>query len=90
MRHAADVEEAVLRRRRCQIHAARRAGERGFTDLDTAALEERLRRMRPAFERNGRRRHEIIIRRARERITAVYDTSLDCLVTVYPLERRSR
>lgn len=86
---------SAMGRLACRFHLFRREAKRGIDLLpeDVAAIEAAIDKMRPAFERAGRTRYLIRVKRAPrlatrpcrydDRIVVVYDTRLSCLVTVW-------
>lgn len=76
-----------LARYRCRLHAMERAVERGVPIDDLRRFEYVLERCRPAFEHPDRRRHLVIVLHRGVRIHAVWDSHLQCVVTVWRRER---
>lgn len=75
----------AVHRINCSIHVVARAETRGLdlTAADISRLERMIDRLRPAFERPGRDRYWITVKRpASRKFWCLYDTSLGCLVTV--------
>ena len=68
----------------CGLHVLAHARQRGIamTAVDVANLEKTIDRLRPAFERPGRDRYWLTVRRPGGKIRVVYDTRLQCLVTI--------
>ena len=68
----------------CDLHVLARARQPGLgmTAADVANLEKAIDRLRPAFERPGRCRYWLTVKRSGGRVRVIYDTRLQCLVTI--------
>lgn len=78
---------AAFHRDCCRAHFAKRARLTGI-EIHVARIERMLERARPAFERPGIDRYPVTLRRTKERLTVVYDTTLHCVVTCWREGRR--
>jgi hypothetical protein len=75
----------ALRRTDCFMHFLRRIDEREIplTGEEIEKIERSLERTRPAFERPGVFRYEVVVKLAWGRICVIYDTHLRCLVNAW-------
>lgn len=74
-------------RNACRLHAWRQSIKAGIPLglCGMHRLETLAEKMRPAYERPGRTSYELVVRRGPMRFCAIYDTRLECLITVYPV-----
>lgn len=74
---------AAFHRDNCRIHFARRAAVRALvlSAAEIRRLEDRIERLRPAFERLGESRYKLTVILHGRFLRVVYDTELKCLVT---------
>lgn len=84
----AAADRPDLHRMRCNIHALRRAEQRGI-DLDIGSLirlEAAIERLRRAWYTPGTPadRYWLSVVHRRQRVRVLYDAALRCVVTVMP------
>lgn len=84
-------ETPEVRRLRCQIHALKRAEQRGImlTVAGVIRLEREVESLRRCWQVRGAAcaRQWITVRHGRQRFKLLYDGALRCIVTVYPARR---
>lgn len=79
----------LRRRLDTEVHLVRRATERqlGLSLQDLDRFRDLARLARPAFVTPGQCRYKLRYRFGGDRFRVVYDADLDCLVTIWRVER---
>lgn len=75
----------LLHRLNCELHLFRRLQDRGIhlSPADLQRLITAIRKARPAYQISGESRYRLRVRLDGERYVVVWDSALDCIVTIW-------